>query len=151
MEVHIKKNFIFIVLTGQNFQNTIFLKTKFKHTWSHQKSESRWQLHSKWKRRSQQRHRNLTVPIKKEALEEKKVGQSLCCSLVLLHQSSTMLSRPLSFSLQASSSSRLAMICRSNSCSRHAREAGLAEDQPAAPDCSSISSSWKAQKKSKCM
>lgn len=73
----------------------------------------------------------------KESLEDQKVSQSLA----LLHQSSTMLSRPLSFSLQASSSSWLATICRSNSCSRHAKEAGLAEDQPAASDCSSTSSS----------
>lgn len=60
-------------------------------------------------------------------------------------QSSTMLSRPLSFRLQASSSSWLAKICRSSSFSRHAIDTGVVLGQSALSDRSSGSNSWKVQ------
>lgn len=56
-----------------------------------------------------------------------------------------MLSRPPSFSLQASSSSWLAKICRSSSFSRHSIDTGMVLGQPAVSDRSSGSGSWKVK------
>lgn len=66
-------------------------------------------------------------------------------SHLAVHQSSTMLSRPLSFSLQASSSSWLARICRSSSLTRQAMDTGAVLGQPATADASSSSGSWKVK------
>lgn len=64
-----------------------------------------------------------------------------CASTV--HQSSTMPSRPLSSSLQASSSSWLAKICCSSSLSRRVIDTGILLGQSALPD--RLSASWKIE------